>query len=187
MPCGCSGAGGNTAEAAPASPCSVIFVDHLPGIVPPVMHRLARKTKNARKTNLRAFLCTGTVQRGGPPCASHLSTNIPESLEYFSGAKKNTPKATPEGKALPPCLHPKKFAAEKVKQERRDFSRLFLLVRLSFGVWQDRHAQALDPVRFQKADERYWRSMIFRALSRLARRYAPRLPLLRWAVTSNLW
>ena len=28
----------------------------------------------------------------------------------------------------------------------------FLLVRLSFGVWKYRHAQALDPVRFEEAD-----------------------------------
>lgn len=32
------------------------------------------------------------------------------------------------------------------------FSRLFLLVRLSFWGWRDRHAQALAPVRFQEAD-----------------------------------
>lgn len=43
------------------------------------------------------------------------------------------------------------LAAEKQKA-RRDFSRLFSLVLLSFGVWKYRHAQALDPVRFQEAD-----------------------------------
>ena len=43
------------------------------------------------------------------------------------------------------------LAAEKQKA-RREKSRLFLLVRLSFGVWKYRHAQALDPVRFQEAD-----------------------------------
>ena len=35
---------------------------------------------------------------------------------------------------------------------RREKSRLFLLFRLSFGVWKYRHAQALDPIRFQEAD-----------------------------------
>ena len=43
------------------------------------------------------------------------------------------------------------LAAEKQKA-RREKSRLFLLVRLSFGVWKYRHTQALDPVRFQEAD-----------------------------------
>ena len=43
------------------------------------------------------------------------------------------------------------LAAERQKA-RRDFSRLFSLAWLPFGVWQNRHTQALDPVRFQEAD-----------------------------------
>ena len=42
--------------------------------------------------------------------------------------------------------------AVKKQKARREKSRLFLLVRLSFGVWKYRHAQALDPIRFQEAD-----------------------------------
>ena len=43
------------------------------------------------------------------------------------------------------------LAAEKQKA-RREKSRLFLLVRLSFGVWQNRQAKAPEPIRFQEAD-----------------------------------
>lgn len=51
--------------AASSSPCPVISASH------PVRHRaidgiIHIRTKNARKTSLRAFLCTGTVQREAP-------------------------------------------------------------------------------------------------------------------------
>ncbi|WP_304039631.1 hypothetical protein, partial [Desulfovibrio piger] len=39
------------------------------------------------------------------------------------------------------------LAAEKQKA-RRDFSRLFSLVLLSFGVWKYRHAQAISLRRY---------------------------------------
>lgn len=43
------------------------------------------------------------------------------------------------------------LAAERQKQGGRNPA-FFSLFRLSFGVWKYRHAQALDPVRFQEAD-----------------------------------
>ncbi|WP_337441375.1 hypothetical protein [Desulfovibrio sp.] len=45
-----------------------------------------------------------------------------------------------------------RIGSRKAKSKAGEIPPCFLLVRLSFGVWKYRHAQALDPVRFQEAD-----------------------------------